>query len=63
MRYCINFRKLDSVQQQNIIGVNNNFDNEEEEEDNDDDDENDVDHITLPPIGYHYVARAGDFHW
>ena len=72
LQYCIEFRKLDLVQQQNIIGVSNNIDEAKEEEDvkeedddstNNDDDNDDDDDITISPIRYHDIARAGAFHW
>ena len=56
-RYCIEFRTLDSVQQQNIIRVHNSI---KEENDNKDDNDDDS---TIPPIQYHDIARAGAPHW
>ena len=57
LRYCIEFWKLDLVQQQNIVGVPNNIDKEEEKEDKEDnngdkdnDDDNDDDDIIIPLI-------------
>ena len=61
MRYCIEFQKLDPVQQQNIIRVPNNIDNnsggDKEDDDVDDDDS------TIPPILYHDIAKASNAHW
>ena len=45
-RYCIEFQKFDSVQQQNIIGVPNNIGDDKEEEDDDNGDS------TIPPTLY-----------
>ena len=50
--YCIKFGKLDPVQQQNMMGVDNNINNKEEEDGDDDD-------ITVPPIEYHNIAKTG----
>ena len=62
-QYYIEFWKLDLVQQQNIVGIPNNIDEEDdkEEEDAKDDDDDDDDDITVPPIWYHDIARAGAF--
>ena len=61
-RYCIKFWKLNLGQQQNIIGVSNNIDKEEEDAKDNNDDGDDDDDITIPPIRYHDIARAGAFH-
>ena len=70
-RYCTEFRKLNSVQQQNIIGIPNNVDindgngngdSDDDVDDDDNDDDDDDDHITVPPIQYHDIVRAGAFH-
>ena len=61
-QYCIKFRRLDPVQQQNIIVVNNNINNKEKDDNDNNDDDGDGDDITVPPIQYHDIARAGTFH-
>ena len=70
-QYCTEFRKLDLVQQQSIIGVpnnnnnnnkNNSNNNNNKNNSNQEEEEEDDDVVIVPPIRYHDIVRAGAFH-